>query len=234
MFRATKAGALYSIIVFLIGFILGTIRVLLVAPRLGETAAVIIEAPIMLAASWFVCRSCVNWLDVGRTVPARSGMGSVAFLVLMSAEGRTRCCTRSIFGRSACRLQIAPRRDRSWRSDDLCRIPGHSGLAPVRQTFRPAKCRRSLGRQFLVSTHHRRLCPTFRRNCPADRNVRGKVSRPLQFDQAMRYRSLRCGAGVGLSSSILKALVLGPSPDAIGPNHEIRPAERLGRGKREN
>ena len=151
VFRATKAGALYAIIVFVIGFILGTIRVLLVATRLGETTAVIIEAPIMLAASWFVCRSCVNWLDVGRTVPARSGMGSVAFLVLMSAEGRTRCCTRSIFGRSACRLQIAPRRDRSWRSDDLCRIPGHSGLAPVRQTFRPAKCRRSLDRQFSVS-----------------------------------------------------------------------------------
>ena len=53
MFRATKAGALYAIIVFVIGFILGTIRVLLVAPRLGETTAVIIEAPIMLAASWF-------------------------------------------------------------------------------------------------------------------------------------------------------------------------------------
>ena len=48
MFRATKAGALYAIIVFLIAFILSTIRVLLVAPRLGETTAVIIEAPIML------------------------------------------------------------------------------------------------------------------------------------------------------------------------------------------
>ena len=86
VFRATKAGALYAIIVFVIGFILGTIRVLLVAPRLGETTAVIIEAPIMLAASWFVCRWCVKWLDVRRTVPARSGMGLVAFLVLMLFE----------------------------------------------------------------------------------------------------------------------------------------------------
>jgi hypothetical protein len=32
VFRATKAGALYAIIVFLMGFILGTIRVLLLAP----------------------------------------------------------------------------------------------------------------------------------------------------------------------------------------------------------
>ena len=86
MFRATKAGALYAIIVFVIGFILGTIRVLLLAPRLGETIAVIVEAPVILAASWFVCRWCVDRLDVRRTVSARSLMGVVAFLVLMSVE----------------------------------------------------------------------------------------------------------------------------------------------------
>ena len=84
--RATEAGALYAIIVFVIGFIVGTIRVLLVVPRLGETTAVIVEAPIMLAASWFVCRWCVGRLDVRRTVPACSLMGLIAFQVLMSAE----------------------------------------------------------------------------------------------------------------------------------------------------
>jgi hypothetical protein len=86
VFQATKAGALYAIVVFSIGFILGTIRVLLLAPRLGETTAVIIEAPIMLAASWFVCRWCVDWLNVRRTVPVRSLMSLVGFAVLMSAE----------------------------------------------------------------------------------------------------------------------------------------------------
>jgi hypothetical protein len=40
----------------------------------------------MLAASCFVCRWCVDRLDVRRTVPVRSLMGLVAFLVLMSAE----------------------------------------------------------------------------------------------------------------------------------------------------
>jgi hypothetical protein len=40
----------------------------------------------MLAASWFVCRWCVERLNVTRTVMARSLMGLVAFLVLMSAE----------------------------------------------------------------------------------------------------------------------------------------------------
>jgi hypothetical protein len=83
VFQATKAGALYAILVFSIGFMLGTIRVLLLVPRLSETTVVIIEAPIMLAASWFVCRWCVDRLDVRRTVPARSLMGLVAFLVLM-------------------------------------------------------------------------------------------------------------------------------------------------------
>ena len=86
VFRTTKVGALYAIIVFLIGFILGTIRVLLLAQRLGETAAVLVEAPMIRAACWFVCRWCVDRLDVRRTVPARSLMGLVAFLVLMSAE----------------------------------------------------------------------------------------------------------------------------------------------------
>jgi hypothetical protein len=84
--RATKAGALYAIVVFSIGFVLGTMRVLLLAPRLGETIAVIVEAPVILAASWFVCRWCVDRLDVRRTVSARSLMGLVAFLVLISAE----------------------------------------------------------------------------------------------------------------------------------------------------
>ena len=84
VFRATKTGAFYAIIVFVVGFILGTIRVLLLAPRLGETIAVIVEAPVILAASWFVCRWCVDRLDVRRTVSARSLMGLAAFLVLMS------------------------------------------------------------------------------------------------------------------------------------------------------
>jgi hypothetical protein len=60
IFRAIEAGALYAITVFLIGFILGSMRILLVAPRLGETTAVIFEAPTMLAVSWFVCCWCVD------------------------------------------------------------------------------------------------------------------------------------------------------------------------------
>ncbi len=61
---ASKAGALYALTVFLAGFVLGTFRVLLVAPHFGETIAVILEAPLMLMASWYVCRWCVRGLGV--------------------------------------------------------------------------------------------------------------------------------------------------------------------------
>jgi len=54
----------YWAAVFLIGFVLGTLRVLFVAPSVGETAAVLAEMPFMLAASWAGARRIVN--------PARS------------------------------------------------------------------------------------------------------------------------------------------------------------------
>ena len=151
MFQATKAGALYAIIVFLIGFILGTIRVLLLAPRLGETTAVIIEAPIMLAASWFVCRWCVDRLDVRRTVPARSLMGLVAFLVLMSAE----VGLGAVLGRSLVD-QLAMYKSASGAIGLAAQVI--FAMFPVIQVWRrfgnalrPAKYCRSLDRQFLVS-----------------------------------------------------------------------------------
>jgi hypothetical protein len=45
---AAKAGVLYALAAFLIGFVIGAIRVTLIVPRLGETAAVCLEAPICL------------------------------------------------------------------------------------------------------------------------------------------------------------------------------------------
>ena len=84
--KAMVAGALYAIIVFLLGFVLGILRVLVLVPWLGDTAAVTVEVPVMLAASWFVCRACVDRLGVPPKVGVRSSMGAVAFLVLISAE----------------------------------------------------------------------------------------------------------------------------------------------------
>jgi hypothetical protein len=94
---ASKAGALYALIVFMIGCTFGTVRMLLIAPHVGGTAATILETPIMLGASWLVCRWCVDRLDVSRRVGPRSLMGVVAFVVLMAEEF---ALGRLVFGRS--------------------------------------------------------------------------------------------------------------------------------------
>jgi hypothetical protein len=81
-----KAGASYGFAVFLIGFAIGAIRVLLIVPRLGETAAVCLEAPIMLAASWQVSRWSAARFAVSNSVLARLGMGVTGFAALMALE----------------------------------------------------------------------------------------------------------------------------------------------------
>jgi hypothetical protein len=86
MSAAIRAGAVYFAFVFLAGFALGTLRVLVVAPRLGATVAVLLEAPVILAISWAACGWCLRRLKPPATVSARATMGAVAFALLMSAE----------------------------------------------------------------------------------------------------------------------------------------------------
>jgi hypothetical protein len=83
-----RAGALYAIIVFLIGFILGTIRVLLLAPGLGETAAVMLEVPIMLTANWFVSGRCVDRCATYGSLAGAIGLGAqVIFAMFPVIQG---------------------------------------------------------------------------------------------------------------------------------------------------
>lgn len=83
---AVAAAVLYFALVFGAGFVLGVVRVGVLVPRLGETAAVAMELPVMLAVSWLAAQSVVRWLDVPATVTARVVMGGVAFALLMGAE----------------------------------------------------------------------------------------------------------------------------------------------------
>jgi hypothetical protein len=84
--RAALAGAVYFLVVYVIGFALGTARVLLVTPRLGATAAVLIELPFMLTTSWIACRLIVRRMAVARRPSARLAMGASAFALLMLAD----------------------------------------------------------------------------------------------------------------------------------------------------
>lgn len=80
------AGAAYFGIVFTCAFAVGTVRVLVVAPRVGEVAAVLLEAPIIIALSWFVCGWSVRRFTVPADAADRVSMGLVAFGLLMAAE----------------------------------------------------------------------------------------------------------------------------------------------------
>lgn len=86
MKAALMAGAFYALVVFLIGFATGAIRVLFVAPWLGEAAAVSLEAPVMLGLSWIAAAWSVRTFAVYPGLDLRSIMGLAAFAVLMATE----------------------------------------------------------------------------------------------------------------------------------------------------
>ncbi len=76
------AGLIYALIVFAIGSVIGTIRILVLAPRVGATAAVALELPVMLIASWLSC----SWVVGHFEVASRLAMSVVAFVTLMVLE----------------------------------------------------------------------------------------------------------------------------------------------------
>jgi hypothetical protein len=73
-------------VVFALGFVLGALRETVVAPRLGALAAVLIEVPAMLAASYAAARFLVRRLAVPDGAAPRLAMGGLAFALLMLAE----------------------------------------------------------------------------------------------------------------------------------------------------
>jgi hypothetical protein len=83
---AIVAGTAYFGIVFAIGFLLGTLRTLLLAPRVGPLLAVAVELPIMITASWFACRACLRRYAVAAAAGDRLAMSGIALALLLVAE----------------------------------------------------------------------------------------------------------------------------------------------------
>ena len=86
MIQILKTGILYFALVFGVGFVLGSIRVLWAVPHFGARIAELMEMPIMflvtiVAARWFVRR-----LTVPYTLFSRLGVGCVALGLLLVAE----------------------------------------------------------------------------------------------------------------------------------------------------
>jgi hypothetical protein len=79
-----RLAALYATIVFAMGFVIGTLRVLFFVPAAGELAAVVLEIPIMLALAWFVASRIFPGRGLSREQGVETGLAS--FLLLQLAE----------------------------------------------------------------------------------------------------------------------------------------------------
>lgn len=86
MWRVLIGGLVYFLLAFGLGFLLGSLRVLVLVPRMGLLAAVAVEVPLMLFATWWQARWTVRKLAVPADASERLMMGAVAFSLLMLAE----------------------------------------------------------------------------------------------------------------------------------------------------
>lgn len=86
MKRAFVASSVYFLALFALGFALGTIRVLVAAPRIGELAATLAEVPVMLAAALFVCRWVIRHWRVPPGVAIRWTMAAWFLTLLLLFE----------------------------------------------------------------------------------------------------------------------------------------------------
>jgi hypothetical protein len=84
--RPSTAGVAYTLIVFAVAFVVGAVRVTLLAPRVGALLAVLVEAPIVLMVSWQASTWCVRRFCVPAVPGVRARMGVVAFAALMTLE----------------------------------------------------------------------------------------------------------------------------------------------------
>jgi ABC-type uncharacterized transport system permease subunit len=84
--RMSLAAALaYFGTVFALGFVLGTVRTLWIAPRVGALPATVLELPVMLAASWWAAGWLVRRFRLAGQGEALAA-GWLAFALLMAAE----------------------------------------------------------------------------------------------------------------------------------------------------
>ena len=84
--QIVKAGSLYFTLVFAVGFVLGTIRTLWVAPILGARTSELIEAPVMFGVSILAARWVVRKLRLPPERPRRLAFGCVALGLMLLVE----------------------------------------------------------------------------------------------------------------------------------------------------
>jgi hypothetical protein len=81
---AITIGFRYFAIIFAFAFVMGVLRTLVIAPRLGATTAVLIEIPILLGASWLVALRLLR--DLPFKIAERVAIGAIAISLTMASE----------------------------------------------------------------------------------------------------------------------------------------------------
>lgn len=83
--RVLRAAIAYWAVVFALGFVLGTVRVLWLVPLVGLMSATALELPVMLGASWVASGWLMRRLGIAEPGEALA-VGLAAFGLLMAAE----------------------------------------------------------------------------------------------------------------------------------------------------
>ncbi len=83
---ALLAGLAYGLIIFALGFVLGTARDLLLAPLFGRDAVVLVEGPVILIAAWVLAWWLIRSIGVPARLPARLVMGVVGLAPVLVGE----------------------------------------------------------------------------------------------------------------------------------------------------
>ena len=84
--RVLRIAATYFGLIFSVGFVLGTLRTLWLAPRVGVRAAELGEAPIMLFVTTLVAQALVRRYQDIRRWQQWFGIGATALTFLLLAE----------------------------------------------------------------------------------------------------------------------------------------------------
>lgn len=84
--RELRGGLAYYALVFGAGFVLGSIRVTLVVPRLGVRAAELLEMPLMLVVTVLAARLVNRRFLNGLHLAARLRAGLFALTLLLASE----------------------------------------------------------------------------------------------------------------------------------------------------
>jgi hypothetical protein len=81
-----KAGVIYFLLVFALGWVLGPIRELWAVPRFGRMPSVLLEAVIMFGAMFVSARWVMRRFNVHQTLATTIAIGLVALGILLPAE----------------------------------------------------------------------------------------------------------------------------------------------------